>query len=504
MELNVNNGLLVLENIWKRFPGVVALKGVSMCVKKGEIIGLVGENGAGKSTLLKIIFGIFKPDSGRILWKGREVHIENPLHAMKMGIFYVPQELLLPPNLSIAEATMMGIEIRGGLKIVNYKQLSEEAKKIMSIVGIENLDPKTKIRQLDAATKQLVLIARALAMKAELLIFDEPTSSLSIAETERLLNTMLELKKNGIAQIFVSHRIEEVIKVADKIIVLRDGYKIAEYDNTTKKISIEEIIRAMIAREIKEFYPKVAVPIGDVILEVRNLTTKTLHKVSFNVRRGEIVGIFGLLGSGIYEIPKAITGLIEKTEGELLLDGKQISIRSPTEAIRKYGIIYIPEDRRNLGLFSLLPIRSNITISSLDILSKYKAIQVIDNYRERDIVSKLMKTLNIVPPDPSRKVMYLSGGNQQKTLISRAFSRPVKVVFLGEPTVGVDVGAKVEIRKLMVELASKGCGIVLISDDVHEVLGMSDRIIVVSKGRVVAETLRSEATAEKLLEYASR
>jgi ribose transport system ATP-binding protein len=496
--------ILVLEDIWKRFPGVVALKGVSLSVRRGEILGLVGENGAGKSTLLKIVFGIYKPDKGRIIWKSRETSIENPIQALNMGIFYVPQELLLPPNISVAEAIAIGVEFHRNWQLVKYRDIENKAKEILSKLGLADLDPRTKIRNLTAAEKQLILIARALVMKAELLIFDEPTSSLSISETQRFLNLMLELKKSGIAQIFVSHRIEEVLIVSDRIVVLRDGYKVAEFDNTEKKVTLDEVIKAMIAKDIKEFYPKVKVEIGDVVLEVQNLETETLHDISFNVRRGEILGIFGLLGSGIYNIPKAIVGLQKKLRGRIIVDGKEVEIFSPTEAVRKYGVLYIPEDRRNLGLFSILPVKHNITISSLDLLTVEKVLNMVNSVKESTVVSKLIKALNIIPPDPSRKVAYLSGGNQQKVLISRAFSRPLKVVFLSEPTVGIDVGAKVEVRRLMVNMARQGLGVILISSDYNEILGMSDRIIILSRGRKVSELRREEATPDILLKYASR
>jgi|UniRef100_A0A7C5UVD1 ABC-type sugar transport system, ATPase component len=496
--------VLILEDIWKRFPGVVALKGVSLSVKRGEILGLVGENGAGKSTLLKIVFGIYKPDKGRIIWKGREVSVENPIHALNMGIFYVPQELLLPTNMSVAEAIAIGVEFNRSWQFVKYRDIENRAREILSKLGLGDLNPKTKIRDLTTAEKQLVLIARALAMKAELLIFDEPTSSLSISETHKFLNLMLELKKSFITQIFVSHRIEEVLSVADRIIVLRDGYKVAEFDNTEKKVTLDEVIKAMIARDIKEFYPKVKVELGDIVLEVQNLETENLHDISFTVRRGEILGIFGLLGSGIYDLPKAIVGLQRRIRGKIILEGREIRIANPTEAIKKYGILYVPEDRRNLGLFSILPVRHNVTISSLDLLAIDKILNTINMVKESSMVSKLIKALNIIPPDPSRKVAYLSGGNQQKVLISRAFSRPLRVVLLSEPTVGIDVGAKVEVRRLMVNMAKQGFGVVLISSDYNEILGMSDRVIILSKGRKVAEFQREEATPDLLLKYASR
>ncbi len=502
--INEHDYILTLEDIWKKFPGTIALKGVSLAVKKGEILGLVGENGAGKSTLLKIIYGIFKPDKGKVFWKGKEVTIENPLKAMNMGIFYVPQELLIPPNISIAEAIAIGTELRRGLQLIKYRNIETKAKDILAKLGLEHLDPKTKIGTLTVAEKQLILIARALTLKAELLIFDEPTSSLNIIDTQKFLNLMLELRKAGLTQIFVSHRLEEVLFVADRIVVLRDGYKVAEFDNRDRKVTLDDIIRAMIAREIKEFYPKIKTEIGDIVFEVQDLETESLHNINFNVRKGEILGIFGLQGSGIYDVPRAVIGLQKRIRGKIFLERREVHINNPTEAVQKYGVLYVPEDRKNLGLFYILPIKHNITISSIDKLVIDKLFKTIDAFKEDSLTLKLMKALNIVPSDPHRKVIYLSGGNQQKVLISRCFTRPLKVVFLSEPTVGIDVGTKVELRKLIVNMASQGIAIVLISSDYNEVLHMSDRLIILSKGRKVAELKREEATPDILVKYASR
>jgi ribose transport system ATP-binding protein len=505
MELNKDDKILVLEDIWKRFPGVIALKGVSLNIEKGEIVGLVGENGAGKSTLLKVIYGILKPDNGKIIWKGKEVHIDNPLHAMALGIFYVPQEIVLPLNITVMEALTLGYHVKGYFNLVDKKYMMSLAKEMLSVVGLDNVDPNEKVGNLSTASRQLLLVARAIGMNAELLIYDEPTSTLGPKEAENLLNNMRRLKNRGITQIFVSHRIEEVISVADRIIVLRDGYKVAEIDNKEKKAQPEEVIKLMIARDIKEFYPKVKLSIGNEILLVKNLKTKTLNDISFSVRGGEILGIFGLLGSGIYEIPKAIIGIVPRIRGEIFMENKRVDFKSPSEAV-KHGLVYIPEDRRVMGLFPLLPAKHNITISSLDIFRKglTRLLSIINTKSEYNTVSKLIKMVNLNPPEPDRKIMYFSGGNQQKVLISRAFTRPVKVVMLSEPTVGIDVGAKVEVRKLMIELARYGCGIVLISNDVHEIYGMSDRVIVISKGRIVYETSVEDTNAEQLLLFASR
>ncbi len=496
--------ILLAKNIWKRFPGVVALKGVTIDVRKGEILGLVGENGAGKSTFLKILYGVYQPDEGEIILEGKKVVIHDPIHAMNLGIFYVPQEIILPPNMSVAEAMLLGCKFKGVFKRVNYKLIYEEARKALAAVGLEDLDPSKLVKELDTATRQLILVARGLALKSKILIFDEPTSSLGPEESERLLNLMVKQKSEGRTIIFVSHRVEEVLRVADRIVVLRDGRKVAEFDNRDKKVSIDAVIKAMVAREIKEFYPKEPVPIGRTVLEVENLTTTKVSNVSFNVRQGEILGIFGLLGSGIHDVARALAGYEKIISGTIKIDGAKIKITKPIDAI-KNGILYIPEDRRGLGLIPLLNVKENISIVSLDLMRilKMGLASIIDKGKERNLARDLIKKLRIVPPDPNKKVMYLSGGNQQKVVVSRAFTRPVKVIIFSEPTTGIDVGAKVEIRRLMVELAKRGNSIILVSSDAHEICGMADRVIVMVKGRVVAELKREEASPEKLLKLAA-
>jgi len=496
--------ILVMENIWKRFPGVIALKGVTVDVNRKEILGLVGENGAGKSTLLKILFGILKADEGRIIWKGREVEVKSPYHAMTLGISYVPQETLLAPNLSIAENIFLGFRLRKSYSLMKYGDIVEDASKLLSILDV-SVDPMTRIRELSVAVQQLVMVARALAFNAELIVFDEPTSALGPRETERLLNVMLKLKERGISIIFVSHRIEEVLKVADRVVVLRDGKKVATFDNREKKVTLSEVVRAMIARDVKEFFPKEEVPIGEKIFEVRGLTGGKVRDVSFYVRSGEILGIFGLVGSGRTTMAQMIVGVRPKVSGEIYVNGKRINVRKPSDAI-KAGLAYLPEDRRYQGLVLRMNVRDNI---SLPIISKLRSMSVsflspINRIKEEQLVKDHISKLRIVPPDPDKKTMYLSGGNQQKVVLAKWLASRAKVLILDEPTRGIDVGAKVEIRKLMVELAREGKAVVLISSELLEVLGMSDRVLVMADGRIVAEFKREEATPHKVMEYAVR
>lgn len=495
--------LLVMEDIWKRYPGVVALSGVTIDLRKGEILGIVGENGAGKSTLLKILFGVIQPDRGRIYWKGREVKIRSPQHAAALGISYVPQETLLSPNLTVAEAMFLGLNIRRLWSILDPRALREKAEEILRALGV-TLNPDEKVGRLSVALKQIVLIARSLATKAELIVFDEPTSALGVEETERLLDIMMRLRDSGVSIIFVSHRLEEVLKVANRVVVLRDGKKVAEFEDLSK-VTVNDIVKAMIAREIKEFYPKEPVEFGSPVIEVRGLTGARIKEIDFEVREGEILGIFGLVGSGANEVGELLSGIRGAKGGVVKIRGRNISIRSPSDAI-KAGIIYVPEDRRALGLIMSMNIAHNITLPTIDVIKRADLglISPIDIRKEQDLVRRFIETLRITPRDPSRKVFQLSGGNQQKVLVARVFAANADVVIFSEPTRGIDVGAKVEIRKLMVELAKRGKAVILISSDLHEILGMSDTILVISEGKAVARFTRSEAKPEIVMEFAVR
>ncbi|MEM4880218.1 MAG: sugar ABC transporter ATP-binding protein, partial [Desulfurococcaceae archaeon] len=322
----MNEKVLVMSNIKKSFPGVQALKGVSIELRKGEILGLVGENGAGKSTLLKILTGVLHPDEGHIILRGKEVKIRNPQHAFSLGIAYVPQETNLYPNLSVAENMFLGVVTKGGWKRIKYNDLYIKAREYLSILGVEDLDPSLKVGQLSASMQQIVMIARALAARAEIFVLDEPTSALTPFEVNRLFSILRKLRDSGYSVIFVSHRLEEVLEISDRITVLRDGLKVAEYDLKESKVTIDDVVKAMIAREIKEFYPKEPVPIGDVILEVKNLSGPNISNINFHLRSGEILGVFGLLGSGIIELGLLLGGVIPATSGEIFVKGKKIHI----------------------------------------------------------------------------------------------------------------------------------------------------------------------------------
>lgn len=493
--------ILVVENLWKKFPGVVAVKGASIKISEGEIVGLVGENGAGKSTLLKCITGVIRKDAGRIFWLGHPVDFHSPSEALKNGIMYVPQDIVLVKNLSISDNIFLGMETKPLLSIKETSRELNIAKQLLSELGID-FDPRIKSREVGVALAQITLIARALHFKAKLIALDEPTSALGPIEVDRLLDIMVKLKSRGISMIFVSHKIEEVVKVADRIYVMRDGEIVAEFNKNTFNLS--EIIKAMIAREIKEFFPKEKVPIGEIILEVKDLSDYygLVKNVSFNVRRGEILGLYGIVGSGRTETALTLIGYRYRKEGEIYVKGVRVNIEKPSDALR-YGIAYLPEDWR-LALVYLLTIKENMSIPILQILKKLNIglLSPINLSAEKELALKFIETLRIAPRDPYRKAMYLSGGNRQKAALAKLLASKADILILDEPTHGIDVGTKVEIRKLMVDLAREGKAIILISSELPEVINMSDRILVMREGRIVAEFSREQATEEKIVKAA--
>jgi len=493
--------ILIVENLWKKFPGVVAVKGASIKVFEGEIVGLVGENGAGKSTLLKCVTGVIRKDAGRIFWFGRLVDFRSPSEALKNGIMYVPQDIVLAKNLSISDNIFLGMESKPLFSLKKLRNEFDIAKQLLSELGVD-FDPRVRGEEVGTAAAQITLIARALHFNAKLIALDEPTSALGPVEVDRLLNIMVKLRSRGISMIFVSHKIEEVMKVADRIYVMRDGEIVAEFDKNIFNLS--EIIKAMIAREIKEFFPKEKVPIGETVLEVRNLSDYygLVKNVSFYVRRGEILGVYGIVGSGRTEIALTLIGYRRRKEGEIYVKGVRVDIKKPSDAFR-YGIAYLPEDWK-LALVYLLSIRENV---SLPIAQNLKRISIglispINLFTEKELALKFIETLRITPRDPNRKAIYLSGGNRQKVALAKLLAAKADILILDEPTHGIDVGTKVEIRKLMVDLAREGKAILLISSELPEVINMSDRILVMREGKIVAEFTREQATEEKIVKAA--
>ncbi|ACI19853.1 sugar ABC transporter ATP-binding protein [Dictyoglomus thermophilum] len=488
--------LLKIEKISKSFPGVKALDEVDLEVYKGEILALVGENGAGKSTLMKILTGVYQKDEGKIIFKGKEINPQNPHEAQSLGISIIYQEFNLAPNLDIATNIFLGNEPKKGkfIKIFDYKKAYEESLKLLALLGLE-LPPETLVKDLTVAEQQMVEIAKALAQKSELIIMDEPTSALAGREVKKLFEIMRKLKNEGISIIFITHRLEEVFEIADRIVVLRDGKRVGELP--AQKDRYDDVIRMMVGREIRVI-PKPSTKTEEVILEVRNLSSKKVKNISFELRKGEVLGIAGLVGAGRTEIIRAIFGADPIISGEIYLEGKKIEIKSPKDAVR-YKIGLVPEDRKLQGLILDMMVYENISLPSLRYLFPNG---IIKRKIEYDLAEHFVQKLQIKTPSIFQKVVNLSGGNQQKVVLSKWLALKPKILILDEPTRGIDVGAKAEIHKLIGEMAKEGIGIILISSELPEILALSDRILVVSKGRITAEISKEEATQEKIMQYA--
>ncbi len=491
-----------MEGISKAFPGVQALDMVDFEAYPGEVMGLVGENGAGKSTLMKILSGAYKKDTGRIFLDGKRIEIENPYHAQRLGISTIYQEFNLTPNQTVAQNIFCNREPRekgilGKLGFINREKMEEEAEKILEIVGA-HVSPKSLVKDLSVAEKQMVEIAKALSFKAKIIIMDEPTSALVPEEVEKLFEIINQLKSQGIAVIFISHRLEEVFKIADRITILRDGKLIGVMKK--EEIAPEKVIYLMVNRPLAEMFRKEESKLEDVVLEVRNLSKKgVVEDISFKLYKGEILGIAGLVGSGRTEMARLIFGADKKDNGEIYLEGKKVEINSPEDAVR-LGIGLVPEDRQNQGLILKLAVRENIGIP---ILEKLVNLLFVNKEKLNSIAREFVQKLNIKTPSLLQKALYLSGGNQQKVVLAKWLSLNPKVLILDEPTRGIDVGAKVEVHAIMSQLAKSGIGIIMISSEMPEVLAMSDRILVMSEGRLAAELSKKEATQEKIMAYAS-
>ncbi|ACK42939.1 ABC transporter related [Dictyoglomus turgidum DSM 6724] len=494
--------ILRMEGISKAFPGVQALDRVDFEAYAGEVMALVGENGAGKSTLVKILSGVYKRDSGRIYLEGKRVEIQDPYHAQLLGISTIHQELNVTPNQTVAQNIFLGREIKrkgiwGFLGFVDKKEIEERAKKLLERVGA-NIPPDELVKNLSVAQIQLVEIAKALALKAKIIIMDEPTSALGPEEVEKLFEVIKQLKDQGIAIVFISHRLEEVFRIADRITILRDG-KLVGY-MSKDEATPDKVIYLMVNRPIGDMFKREEGIKGEPILEVRNLSSNVVKNVSFTLYKGEILGIAGLVGSGRTELVRLIFGADPKKSGEIFIEGNKVEINSPEDAV-KFGIGLVPEDRQNQGLILNMPIRENIGITIIKKL--LKLLNFVDKAKLTKISEEFVRRLNIKTPSVFEKVLYLSGGNQQKVVLSKWLASEPKILILDEPTRGIDVGAKAEIHAIMSQLARSGISIIMISSEMPEVLAMSDRILVMSEGKIVAEVSREEATQEKIMAYAS-
>ncbi len=494
----VEEYIVELSHISKSFPGVKALQDVNFNLKAGEVLALLGENGAGKSTLMKILSGVYVKDHGEIKVFGETIATLNPKKAQELGIAIIHQELNMCAHLTVAENIFLGSEIvhKG---ILADREMNKAAKSLLDRLSI-NISPDTIVGELSVSKQQMVEIAKALSANARILIMDEPTSALTSKEIDELFKIINRLKADGCGIVYISHRLEELAHIVDRVTIMRDGRYITSIN--FQDTSLPEIISYMVGREIKEKFPRVSCEKGKRILEVKNLNAGRLVKdISFELYEGEIVGIAGLMGAGRTETTRALFGVDPKTSGEVILDGKSVEINKPIDAIRA-GIVLAPEDRKKDGLCTKLSIRDNIALPNLDILCN--ALAVVDKKKEKQMTDKAVKNLHIKLATVESDAASLSGGNQQKVVVGKWLARDSRVVIFDEPTRGIDVAAKVEIYNLMNELKEKGIGVLFVSSEMPEVMGISDRIIVMCDGRITGELDSSEATQDKILEYATR
>jgi ribose transport system ATP-binding protein len=490
--------IVELKNVTKAFPGVLALDNVQFNLKSGEVMALLGENGAGKSTLMKILSGVYTRDSGEMKIFGKSVGDMNPKLAQEMGVAIIHQELNMCQHLTVAQNMFLGREIMKGRQVDN-KAMNAEAKKILDELNID-LSPDTVVGELAVSKQQMVEIAKALSTNAKILIMDEPTSALTSKEIDDLFAIIRKLRDDGKGIVYISHRLEELQYIVDRVTIMRDGKYILTED--FKNLTMEEIISNMVGREIKEKFPRITRERGKKLLEVKNLNAgRMVRDINFELYEGEIVGFAGLMGAGRTETTRAIFGVDPKESGQIILDGKEIRITCPMDAI-KAGIVLAPEDRKKDGLCTKLSIRDNIALPNLDILCN--KFGVVNRKKEKEMSDKTVADLTIKLPNDQVDAGSLSGGNQQKVVVGKWLARNSRVVIFDEPTRGIDVAAKVEIYNLMNQLKAQGIGVMFVSSEMPEIMGISDRIIVMCDGRITGELKRDEATQDQILTYATR
>ena len=494
--------ILRMEGISKAFPGVQALRDVDFEADAGQVVALVGENGAGKSTLMKILSGVYRKDAGRIYLQGREVEIQNPHHAQQLGITIIYQEFNLTPNQSAAANIFVTREPRqrglGRLfNFVDRRRMEREARQLLDRVGAR-VPATALVRDLSVAQQQMVEVAKALAVDARIIVMDEPTSALGEDEVETLFGIVQTLKAQGIAVVFITHRLEEVFRIADRVVVLRDGRRVGSMP--IGEATTDTLIQQMVGRELTEVFHKEAAEIGEPLLEVQGLSRKGMvQDVSFVLRRGEILGFAGLVGAGRTETARLIFGADHRDAGQIHIDGQPVQIHSPVDAVHA-GIGFVPENRATQGLVLKLPVLENVVLPTLN---DHARAGWLDQRGLRQAAQEYVDKLDIRTPHLQQKVEFLSGGNQQKVVVAKWLASNPKVLIMDEPTRGIDVGAKAEVHALMSRLAQAGMGIIMISSELPEILAMSDRILVMSEGRVAAILERAEATQEKIMAYAS-
>ncbi len=485
--------ILTVKNITKTYPGVVALKDVSLSFNKGEIHALLGENGAGKSTLIKIIAGAINPDCGTINIGNKEYTKISPNLARENGVAVIYQEFSLVEPLSVAQNVFLGEKHK---LLVSEKSIKGRTAKIFAEMNVK-IDPSMQVMKLSPAQKQLVEIAKAISRDAHILIMDEPSAPLSASEVETMFEIIGKLKKKGVTIIYISHRLEEVFRISDRVTVMRDG----RYVDTliTSKTNRKELIHLMVGRELREYYPHRDSKPADVIFEVKNISGLGDENISFAVKKGEILGIAGLVGSGRTELARIIYGAVPKDGGETWIDGRKREIRSPDKAI-EYGIGLIPEDRKNHGFIINASVRFNISLSTYNKTAKFF---LVDSKKQKETARYYIEKFNIKTPTMEQRVRNLSGGNQQKVILAKTLAANTNILIFDEPTRGIDVGSKQEIYNLMVDLVNQGKSIIMISSEMEELLGMADRLIVLCEGKYMGEVLKDRFDQRHVIELAS-
>ena len=485
--------LLEVRNLEKSFPGVRALSGVSFDVSAGEVHALLGENGAGKSTLIKIVSGVYQPDGGEILVDGRAARFATPEDAKRAGVATIYQELLLFPELTVAENIFLGHSPRGGGGRIDWRAMRAEAEALLASLEIDDLAADQIVGALSVGHRQRVEILRALSHDARILIMDEPTAALTESDVKRLFDIVRKLKSRGVGIVYISHRLDELFEIADRVTVLRDGAYVGS--RAMAETNSAELVQMMVGRRIENLFPKTAVPIGAPVLEARDLVRRPMTRnVSLTVCAGEIVGLAGLVGSGRSELAQVLFGITPAEDGGIRLMGEAVAIDSP-ESARARGIAYVPEDRGVQGLVRPMSVLHNFSLAALGALSRYG---FIDRAAERRLAEAGVRRFSVKTSSVDEIAGRLSGGNQQKIVLGKWLANNPKLLILDEPTRGIDVGAKAEIHRLMCELAAEGVAILMISSELPEVLGMSDRVLVMREGRLVAEFDRAHATSESV------
>lgn len=497
----MNDVLVLMEDIDKSFPGVHALDQAQFDLRAGEVHVLVGENGAGKSTLMKVLAGIYSKDGGRILYNGQEVEMDNPRTAQNLGISMIHQELNLMPHLTLAQNVFIGREPRQSMRfMLDEQQLNAQTQTLFDSMHLK-LNPRQKASELTVAKQQMVEIAKALSFNSQVLIMDEPTAALTELEIDELFHIIRSLRNKGVGIVYISHRLEEFSRISDRITVMRDGRYVDTVN--TNETTIDAIINMMVGRTIFESSPEIPEDAPDeIILEVKNLNHgNAIQNVNFTLKKGEILGFAGLMGAGRTEVARSVFGADPRDSGEFYLDGKQIQINSPQDAVA-HGIGYLSEDRKRFGLAGGMDVEANVALASLKRF--LNSIGVVNKSATKAVAQKYVDALSIRTPGLGQKVRNLSGGNQQKVVIGKWLTADTSILIFDEPTRGIDVGAKSEIYKLLNELAQQGKAIIMISSELPEILRMSHRIIVMCEGRITGELSAAEATQERIMRYATQ